>query len=667
MTATGGRNGPPVPPALPPRIYRSTSMCDMPSSKPIKLPRKNLIKTSSTISEEIPENIYEDPDALLNSIADVSQSEAKPRPIPRPRIKAKPNPYVQNSNNTTVANNVNVTKSAHNDLTNTSYHGNKTNTTYNANTSVTINKANTTNTRSTTYSPDTTSGAYKTGTTTKTNANTVITTHNIGTPSSDNASIVDSTYKANRTNTANSSDRSSNTTDNTSYHRRKDSNGYMIPRPAHKPPLPPMLHETNGVNSKAAGGPQDNHQGTNSNTSVRKPPPVPPRLEVPSLYHGRENPTPQPRDTTSRNRAPPLPRPRIYQSASMLDLSNSEGRETPYLSNYEEEHYNSSQSSQYTNNFNPPYTEIIQDFDFHHARASTRRYDADNQSTNSNMYQFSDDISELLLWLKRVSKQSDIQTLYGLNMEDEISCFRRQAMHVRKARRLYGLLMMKRKDALQNSLKEFRAICERLDKVQKTNKNMGIAGGTTGAVGGVTAVVGIALAPMTMGVSLIATAVGAGIAASAGGFGAHAAKANKKVVNRETVEKLVNDYKSDVADLEQCLHYILCAMKELQRHNVVKMQKAGAPQDALRMADLSRAVLHNNTYSSRQMSPSPGGMTSESLLKQFVAEFDFYFTEKSGQKLKKSNKSRFSARVCTLVRNLQEELNYLTQMWETLS
>ncbi|KAM4534900.1 apolipoprotein L6-like [Fundulus diaphanus] len=252
-------------------------------------------------------------------------------------------------------------------------------------------------------------------------------------------------------------------------------------------------------------------------------------------------------------------------------------------------------------------------------------------------------------------------------MEDEISSFRQQAMHVRKARRLYGLLMMKRKETLQNSLKEFRAICERLDKVQKTNKNMGIVGGTTGAVGGVTAVVGVALAPLTMGASLIATLVGAGIAASAGGFGAHAAKANKKVVNRETVEKLVNDYKSDVADLEHCLHYILCAMKELRRHNAGKMQRAGAPQDALRMADLSRAVLNNNTYSSRQTSPSPGGMTSESLLKHFVAEFDLYFTEKNGQKLKKSNKSRFSVRVCTLVTNLQEELNYLTQMWETLS
>uniref|UniRef100_A0A3Q2CBM2 Uncharacterized protein n=1 Tax=Cyprinodon variegatus TaxID=28743 RepID=A0A3Q2CBM2_CYPVA len=253
-------------------------------------------------------------------------------------------------------------------------------------------------------------------------------------------------------------------------------------------------------------------------------------------------------------------------------------------------------------------------------------------------------------------------------MPDLRMSFDRQANHVRKARRLYQLLMMKRKETLQNTLKEFQAICDKLDKVQKTNKAMGIAGGATGAVGGVTAVVGVALAPMTMGVSLIATAVGAGIAASAGGFGAHAAKANKKIVNRQTVEKLVKDYEENVVDIEHCLNYILCMMKELQRHNIGKLKKTGANPDTLRMVDLSQAVLRNNMYRSRQMSPiSPGGMSSGSLLKNFVSEFYLYFTEKNGQKLKKTNKSKFSGRVCILVTNLQEELNYLIQMWEALA
>lgn len=69
-------------------------------------------------------------------------------------------------------------------------------------------------------------------------------------------------------------------------------------------------------------------------------------------------------------------------------------------------------------------------------------------------------------------------------------------------------------------------------------------------MGGVAAVVGIVLAPVTMGASLIATAVGAGMIASAGGMGAHAAIVSKKMVTRTAVEKLVNDYMEGVADLE---------------------------------------------------------------------------------------------------------------------
>ncbi|MEQ2291852.1 hypothetical protein AMECASPLE_017130 [Ameca splendens] len=543
MAATGSTHSSPVPPALPPQINRSTS--EIPSLQPIKPPRKNMTKPSVSISDESDENIYEDPDALLNLIPDVSQSEAKPKPIPRPRTKAKLNPKLYETNNTIEANYVSMTSSGHtNSATSATYNRNTTNTTDNAITTQTTNTANTTNTSSTTYSTNATykpSTSCKTAMTTTANANTVTTSCNIRTRSSTNASTVNSTYNANRTcktNKANFPNRTGNTKNGTIYQSRKNSIEHMTLRPARQPLLPPMPAETKGVNSTAAGGTQ------NSNTSVKKPSPLPPSClgTTSTHYCDKENPTSHTRDITSRPRAPPLPPPRIYQSRSMLDQPSSESRETSPEFNSEEEHYHS-------NNVNRRYLEIVPDNDF---------------------YQ---DIPELLQWLKRVSKQSDILSLYGLSMEDEIRCFNQQAMHVRKARRLYHILMMKRKETMQNNLKEFQAICDKLDKVQKTNKAMGIAGGTTGAVGGVTAVVGIALAPMTMGASLIATAVGAGLAASAGGFGAHAVKANKKIVNRETVEKLVNDYKSDVVDLERCLHYILCVMKELRRHDIGRLQQ----------------------------------------------------------------------------------------------
>lgn len=238
-------------------------------------------------------------------------------------------------------------------------------------------------------------------------------------------------------------------------------------------------------------------------------------------------------------------------------------------------------------------------------------------------------------------------------------------MNVRKARRLYNLLLMKYKEGLQNGIKEFQSICDKLDKVKKRSRNMGIAGGATGAVGGAAAVAGIALAPVTMGISLVATAVGAGMVATAGGLGIHAAKASKNAVNRTNVEAMVDDYKAKVVDLEQCLSFILPAMIELRRYNIVKLQNVGAHSEALRMARLSHTVLNNN---SRGASLTlPGGGTSASLLKGFVCEMDQYFTEGNGQKIKKSNKSKFSGIVSTLVRNLKEELGYLTQIWELLN
>lgn len=247
--------------------------------------------------------------------------------------------------------------------------------------------------------------------------------------------------------------------------------------------------------------------------------------------------------------------------------------------------------------------------------------------------------------------------------------FNQRAIDLRKALRLYNLLMMKRNESLRDLVTEFSSISHSLDKMQKKTKTMGIAGGTTGAVGGVTAVLGIALAPVTMGTSLIATAVGAGMVASAGGMSAHTAQqAKKKIVNRMTVEKLVNEYKANVVDLEYCLDFVLSAMNELRRHDIPRLQRAGAQADALKTAHLSQFVIRNYMNSNRKACVAhTSGMSSERLLQAFAKEMDQYFTEKSGQKLKKSNKSRFSGRVRLLAENLQDELDHLNRMWEMFS
>lgn len=319
----------------------------------------------------------------------------------------------------------------------------------------------------------------------------------------------------------------------------------------------------------------------------------------------------------------------------------------------------------------PSYLDILpEDEEDIMARGATLRLGQHCQSSccfsHQKTIRDTEDICEMLRWLKRVSKSYVMApSLYGLNIKEEIRTFNERAMNVKKALRLYNLLMMKRNENLRNLITEFKSISKTLDKVQKTTKTMGIAGGTTGAVGGVTAVLGIALAPVTMGTSLIATAVGAGMVASAGGIGVHAAKSNKKIVNRMAVEKLVYEYKANVVDLENCLDFILSGMNELRRHDIARLQRAGAQTDALKIAHLSQSVIRDYINNERNASVAhTAGMTSERLLQAFIKEMDQYFTEKSGQKLKKSNKGRFSGRVRLLAENLQDELDRLNRSWE---
>lgn len=272
---------------------------------------------------------------------------------------------------------------------------------------------------------------------------------------------------------------------------------------------------------------------------------------------------------------------------------------------------------------------------------------------------------DMLRWLKVVSK-TDYMTpsLYGVSLEEEVRSFHHTALNLKKALRLFNLLMMKRSEVLRDHISELISTSDALDKDLKRKKTIQLAGGTTGAVGGVTAVVGLALAPVTLGASLIATAVGAGMVASAGGVSARMAKAKKKIITRDGVNRLINDYIDKSKDVEHCLNFILSGMNELRRYDIARLQRAGAQPDTLKIAHLTHSVFNNIETVRRTSATQAGGQSSERLLQGFAKEMDYYFTEKDGQKLKKSRKSRFSGRVRLLAENLQDELDYLNHMWE---
>eukprot|EP00066_Takifugu_rubripes_P012755 XP_011602021.1 PREDICTED: uncharacterized protein LOC105416418 isoform X2 [Takifugu rubripes] len=478
-----------------------------------------------------------------------------------------------------------------------------------------------------------------------------------------------------------------------------DSHFYEYPvdykrlRPVRPPPKPPVSK------SVASDKPSAGEGGGNSSVSLNSeespaittdgthstPPPRPPRPPLSPTYCNTEPTTRRKSETLSgdseRSGSPwigcndgaaehadkPVVPPRYFslsRRASESDVSPAQTRPpqppTPPPKG---------EQSTFSEAVYRPYLHILPE-DNHHVltngRCAPRLGQHPRDSPQNETKLNTEEINMMLRWLRRVSKSDSLApSLYGLSIEEEIRSFQQRAADLRKALRLYSLLMMKRSESLRDILAEFSSISSSLDKMQKKTKTMGIAGGTTGAVGGVTAVLGIALAPVTMGTSLIATAVGAGMMASAGGMGAHTAKqAKKKNVTRTAVEKLVDDYKLTIVDLEYCLDFILSVMSELRRHDLPRLQRSGVETEALKLAHLSQSVMSSRNNFRKG---SASGMSSERLLQVFAKELDQYFTENQGQKLKKSCRSKFSGRVRLLAENLQDELDHLNCMWEMFS
>ncbi|XP_076020646.1 uncharacterized protein LOC143011610 isoform X2 [Genypterus blacodes] len=289
-----------------------------------------------------------------------------------------------------------------------------------------------------------------------------------------------------------------------------------------------------------------------------------------------------------------------------------------------------------------------------HSRVTTR------QST----FQELEEINGMLRWLRRVERNGNMApSLYGLEVEEEVREFNKRAECVRKGMRLFNILMMRRSESLREQIYELTDISDGLDKMIKKNKTTKTAGGATGAAGGAAVVMGIALAPATLGASLIITAIGAGVAASAGGISAHKFKVNKKIVNRKAVDRLVSDYRDNIEDLEHCLAFILGGMNEMRRHDFARLQRGGAQLDALKMAHLSQSVFKDDM--NKPFTPAGGGVSSEKLLRDFVEGMDECFkTVKGEQKLRESKESSFSSRVRLLAQNLEHQLMHMSHMWE---
>lgn len=103
--------------------------------------------------------------------------------------------------------------------------------------------------------------------------------------------------------------------------------------------------------------------------------------------------------------------------------------------------------------------------------------------------------------------------------------------------RVFNKVFTERAEVLWQSIITLHALADDISNFHQKAKIAGITGGTTTAVGGVTAIAGLALAPFTLGASLVITAVGVGVA-TAGGLTSASAAISDNVNNMHDRKKV---------------------------------------------------------------------------------------------------------------------------------
>uniref|UniRef100_A0A3B3VCH8 Uncharacterized protein n=1 Tax=Poecilia latipinna TaxID=48699 RepID=A0A3B3VCH8_9TELE len=102
---------------------------------------------------------------------------------------------------------------------------------------------------------------------------------------------------------------------------------------------------------------------------------------------------------------------------------------------------------------------------------------------------------------------------------------------------------------LQEKLERLRALADGLERVHEGTTIGSLAGGVIGAVGGITSIVGLVLAPFTLGASLIVTGVGVGVGV-VGGVTAGASNITNMVnqsSDRKAVRSIIKEIEKKIS------------------------------------------------------------------------------------------------------------------------
>ncbi|KAF4111661.1 hypothetical protein G5714_008692 [Onychostoma macrolepis] len=121
-------------------------------------------------------------------------------------------------------------------------------------------------------------------------------------------------------------------------------------------------------------------------------------------------------------------------------------------------------------------------------------------------------------------------------------------------------------DELYKTLDVLRNLAEDLETVHFNTTVSSLTGGVVGLAGGITSVVGLILAPFTLGASLIVTGVGIGTAV-AGGITAGVSNITNMVnqhTNRQKIKMIITGFQEKITSIICCIQNISTAVETLE-------------------------------------------------------------------------------------------------------
>ncbi|XP_066518195.1 uncharacterized protein [Hoplias malabaricus] len=273
------------------------------------------------------------------------------------------------------------------------------------------------------------------------------------------------------------------------------------------------------------------------------------------------------------------------------------------------------------------------------------------------------DTDSLMEWWNTVEQWDELPSDEEITLkEDETISFTEIGGKVHRGLRVFYKVFTEQAEVLYQQVLFLYAIADDLSIFHHRAKIANITGGTTTAVGGVAAIAGLALAPVTFGASLIVSAVGLGVA-TAGGITAASAAISDNINDmndRKKIEIIVQDYETRLSEMQRCLRFVAEGIRRIRCHRLLRRNNYYAGNWEVRQALQTVSLVSEPVEKAKEVVDA-----ALVALSSVCKGMDKYFT-KDSRELKKGCKKEVTMRVRMLAKQLHDGLVQLNSIREQL-